>query len=90
MIEVVKMARDNKYSVYCQEHLAEFRDQLREEANQALVSWPGRIAVILLVASSIITFQDAVSRGNPYATYLLFTYAFPILLVMHVKPVQLE
>jgi len=77
-----KMPRNNKYSVYCKEHLADFRNELRDEANHVLVSWPGRIAVILLVLSSLFTFEDALHRGNPYAVYMLFAYLIPILIVV--------
>lgn len=71
----------NKYSVYCREHLKEFKDELRDDAFQALTSWPGRTVAVLLVVSALATYNDAVSRENPLAIYTLFPYAFPVLLV---------
>lgn len=76
------MPRNNSYSVYCKEHLAEFKDQLRADANEALVSWTGRIAVILLIISSFVTFFDAIERENPYAYLMLITYSVPIAVIV--------
>lgn len=74
-------ASTNQYSLYCREHLAEFNYELMDEASRVLTSWPGRTAAVLLVISSIITFQEAYSTENRYATYTLFTYVIPIALV---------
>lgn len=37
---------------------------------------------MLMIASSVVTFLDAVSRGNPYAGFTLVAYAIPVLLVV--------
>lgn len=70
----------DKYSAYCREHVKEFRDELRDEASRALASWPGKSAGSLLVISSLLTYLNLSSSGNPYAFNTLFTYAIPILL----------
>jgi len=80
---VIKKAfNQDKYSVYCREHLVDFRNALRDEASQALTSWPARVAAILLVGSSIINYSEAVSVENPLAIYTLFSYAVPIIIVL--------
>jgi hypothetical protein len=70
-----------KISRYCREHIREFRDELRDDASIALSGWPGRTVALLLILSSILTYRDALARGNPDAIYTLFTYAVPILVV---------
>ena len=75
-------AEPQKYSAYCQEHIYEFRDQLREEADRALTSWPARSALVLFILSSLITFLDQNSKSNPLAVYTIFTYAIPISIVL--------
>lgn len=72
----------NKYSVYCREHLKEFKDELRDDASSSLRSWPGRSVALLLSLSALATYADAISRDNPAATLALLTYAFPIALVI--------
>lgn len=71
----------NKYSLYCKEHVEEFRDELREEASHALASWPGKSAGALLIISSILTYLNLSATGNNSAFNTLFTYAPPILLI---------
>lgn len=72
---------NQKYSQYCSEHAVEFKNELRREANFAL-GWPARTAALLMVVSTIITYFDAQSRGNPNAVYTLFAYSFSILIVL--------
>ena len=72
----------SKYSVYCREHIKEFTNELRDEASSSLRSWPGRTVAFLLVVSSLLTYIDAVLRGNPLAIYTLFTYSLPILVIV--------
>lgn len=71
----------DKYSLYCKEHIEEFRDELRDEASHALSSWPGKSAGILLVISSVLTYWNLSASGNVYAFNTLFTYAPAILLI---------
>lgn len=71
----------DKYSAYCREHVKEFRDELRDEASNALISWPGKSAAILLAASSVMTYITRSESNNPYAFHTLFAYAVPILLI---------
>lgn len=71
----------DKYSLYCKEHVEEFRDELRDEASQALTSWPGKSAGAILVISSILTYLNLSSNDNELAFNTLFTYAPPILLI---------
>jgi hypothetical protein len=78
----INTTRSNKYSVYCREHLAEFRNQLRNEANAALVSWPARTAAVLFVLASFITYLDQNNKNNPYAVYSFLAYIIPILVVL--------
>lgn len=63
-----------KYSYYCQAHSEEFQNQLRDEANRALVSWPARTAAILCLLSSIVTYSYQSAENNPFAIYTLFPY----------------
>jgi len=76
-----KTFNKDKYSVYCREHLVDFRNALRDEASDALTSWPARIAAILFVVASLINYEDALRRENPFAAYTLFSYAAPTLIV---------
>jgi len=73
--------KSDKYSIYCKEHVKEFRDELRDEASRALTSWPGKSAGTLLVITSLLTYVNRTASGNPAASYALFTYAVPILLI---------
>ena len=72
----------DKYSIYCKEHIEEFRDQLRDEANNALTNWPGRTVVALFIFSSLITYFDQDGRNNQLAVYTLFAYVFPIGIIL--------
>ncbi|MDA1371415.1 MAG: hypothetical protein O2971_11725 [Proteobacteria bacterium] len=74
-------AEGDKYSKYSEEHLNEFRDQLRYEANRAILSWPARIAAVLLVTGSLITYSNQFGQ-NPFAIFTLFTYSIPITLIV--------
>jgi len=69
-----------RYSLYCQEHMDEFNNELRREANTAL-GWPARTVALLMLVSTIITYDDSLSRENPNAVYVLFTYSISILIV---------
>ncbi len=71
----------DKYSAYCREHIKEFRDELRDEASQALTSWPGKSAAILLAVSSVMTYMTRSGNDSPLAFQALFAYAVPILLI---------
>ncbi|MDX1492005.1 MAG: hypothetical protein R3332_12025 [Pseudohongiellaceae bacterium] len=71
----------DKFSAYCKEHRQEFRDELRDEASQALTSWPGKTAAVLLALSSIMTYITRSEADNPYAFHTLFTYIVPILII---------
>ena len=71
----------DKYSLYCKEHVEEFRNELRDEASRALTSWPGKSAGVLLIISSILTYLNLSANGNEFAFNTLFTYAPPILLI---------
>lgn len=64
-----------RYSDYCREHSEEFRNQLRDEANRAMVSWPARTAAVLFIISTVVTYVVQLQQGNPYAVYTLFAYA---------------
>ena len=77
----INLKSKNSYSVYCQEHKLEFRNQLREEANSAILSWPGKTTVLLLIIASVLTYFDLEGREHPYAILTLFAYALPILLI---------
>lgn len=73
---------NQRYWRYCAEHALEFRNELRNEAMRAITSWPGRTAAALLIISSLMTYLEAVSDGNRMATYTLFSYAFPVSLIL--------
>ena len=75
----------DKYAIYCREHNAEFRDELRDEASRGLSNWPGKSAAILLAISSVLTYFQ-LSSDNPLAIYTLFAYAPPILLIFLFQP----
>lgn len=77
-----KLSSSLKYSLYCKEHRDEFKDQLRSEANIALVSWPARLTALLLIVASLSTFADAIARNNPNAIYTLFTYIFTLAIII--------
>ncbi len=72
----------DKYSVYCNDHIEEFRTELGQVASKALRGWVGRSGAILLALSSIINYSDALAKDNLYAVYMLFTYAIPIVLLV--------
>ncbi len=74
--------KGDKYSVYCREHIVEFTAELSNSASKSLRSWLGRSAAILFVLSTVLNYSDAVAKENPYAVYMLFTYAIPILLLV--------
>lgn len=40
------------------------------------------MVAILMIASSVITFLDAIGRGNPYANLTLLAYVVPVLIVV--------
>jgi hypothetical protein len=71
----------DKFTSYCREHRQEFRDELRDEASQALTSWPGKTAAVLLAFSSVMTYLTRSESNNPYAFHTLFTYIVPILII---------
>lgn len=71
----------DKFTSYCREHRQEFRDELRDEASQALTSWPGKTAAVLLALSSVMTYLTRSESNNPYAIHTLFTYIVPILII---------
>jgi len=71
----------NNYSIYCQEHIVEFADELKGEASSALSSWFGRIVAALLAISSILNFLEASAGGNPFSIYIFLAYAIPILVL---------
>lgn len=72
----------DKYSVYCKEHIEEFTAELGNAASKALRSWLGRSAALLLAVSTIINYSDAIANENPYAVFMLLTYAIPIVLLI--------
>lgn len=74
--------KGDKYSVYCKDHVEEFTSELGNAASIALRGWLGRSFAILLALSSLINYSDAVGKENPYSAYMLFTYAFPIALLI--------
>lgn len=71
-----------KYSQYCREHSEEFRNQLRDEANRAMVSWPARTVAVLFIFSSVMTFVVQTSQDNPYAYYTLFPYSGALAIIV--------
>lgn len=74
--------KKDSYTVYCKEHLAEFKEALQDEASRALTSWPARAAAVLMVVSSVVTYLDATGRDNPYANLTLFAYALPVFIIL--------
>ncbi len=71
-----------KFGQYAIEHIHEFRNELRDEASRALSGWAGKVAAVLLIFSSLITWYTLEGAGNPAAFYTLFTYVPVILLVL--------
>lgn len=71
-----------EYSRYCQEHAKDFRNELRDDASLAIISWPGKSVALLMILSSAISFFDAIEEKNPFAVYILFSYTVPILIVL--------
>lgn len=71
-----------EYSRYCQEHAKDFRNELRDDASLAIISWPGRSVALLMILSSAISFIAAIEDKNPFAVYILFSYTVPILIVL--------
>ena len=78
--------RADKYSEYCREHVAEFRDELREDASRTLKTWPGRSAAVLLGISSVLTWMTLAEAGNPHAVRALLSYV-PALALIILYPV---
>ena len=78
----------DKYFNYCQEHKEEFRNELRDEASRVLGGWPCRLAAILLVVSSLITYFHPANQDNPFIVYTLFAYTVPILIAVLYQPVS--
>ncbi len=76
----------DRYTLYCQAHKADFRNELRDEACRGLNSWPGKAAAVLLIVSSIITYLQVDAAGNPSAFFTLFTYVPAILLILLFQP----
>jgi len=74
--------RSDRYSEYCQEHVKEFRDELRDEASLALSGWFGKAAALLLIVISVMTYDRLNAVDSPYAINTLFTYAVPVLLLL--------
>ncbi|NKB34099.1 MAG: hypothetical protein GKR91_13485 [Pseudomonadales bacterium] len=72
----------DKYSVYSRVHLGEFKNQLRDDASRAMVSWPARTGILILVVASLITYIAQSQLDNPYALYTLFPYFPAIALVV--------
>ena len=73
--------KGDKYSLYCKEHIEEFSSELSNAASAGLRGWPGRSLAILLVLSTMINYSNALAKGNPYAGYMLFTYAIPVIIL---------
>ncbi len=71
-----------KYSAYCRDHIEEFGFELADEASHVIRGWAGRSFVVLLIASSALTFRAAESLMNPLASLTLWVYTVPIALVM--------
>lgn len=76
------MNEKENYAEYCEAHLDEFVQQLREDANRALMSWPARSASTLMFIASLITFYYQGLVGNDYAEFSLLTYLPAILIVV--------
>ncbi|PCH58944.1 MAG: hypothetical protein COC19_08030 [SAR86 cluster bacterium] len=77
-----KSAINGSYSAYCREHIHEFKRELRDEASRAIIGWPGRVAAILLAASSLLNYIYLSSVDSPDAINVMFTYSVSILLVV--------
>lgn len=75
-------SKRGEYSRYCLEHAKDFRNELRDDASLAITSWPGRAVALLMILSSVINFFAATDSKNPFALYILFSYAVPILIVL--------
>jgi hypothetical protein len=73
--------KGDKYSLYCKEHIEEFSSELGIAASATLRGWPGRSGAILLAISSLMNYSEAMTGGNPYSVYMLFTYSLPIALL---------
>lgn len=71
-----------KYSEYAQQHVSEFRDELRDEASRALQGWAGKASAGLMILSSILTYSALTAAGHPLASGTLFTYAPAILVIL--------
>lgn len=77
----MKYTKSEKYSDYCRVHSGEFRNQLRDEANRAMVSWPARTAAVLFLLSSFVTYVYQSAGDNPYAIYTLLPYSLALAIV---------
>lgn len=73
--------KGDKYSLYCKEHIEEFSSELNNSASAALRGWFGRFGAMLFAFSTMINYSDALSKDNPYAVFMLFTYVVPIALL---------
>ena len=60
-----------KYAAYCRDHIADFSYELSEEASQVISGWVGRALVLILLVSTVLTFREAESTGNPQASLTL-------------------
>ncbi|MFK7865250.1 MAG: hypothetical protein AB8B95_13610 [Pseudohongiellaceae bacterium] len=82
--------KSGSYAEYCKLHAKDFKNLLRDEADRALVSWPGRISAALLVLATLITYYDAsVLRENPLAFYTIFSYSVPVGIILFYPVVSL-
>ncbi len=79
------MNEKENYAEYCSAHIDEFVQQLREDADGVLTSWPARSAITLMFVASIITFYYQGLVGNEYAEFALLTY-FPAILIVVAYP----
>lgn len=84
LIEISRVSNidSSKYSDYCREHAEDFRNQLRDEANRALLSWPARTAAILCLLSSLVTFTYQSVESNPFAIYTVLPYSAVFAIVL--------
>ena len=71
-----------KYAAYCRNHIERFSYELSEEASQVIRGWVGRALVAMLLVSSVLTFIEAESYGNPRASLTLFSYSAPLIIVL--------
>ena len=71
-----------KYAAYCRDHIADFSYELSEEASQVISGWVGRALVLILLVSTVLTFREAESTGNPQASLTLLAYVMPLSIVM--------